>query len=189
VKLIVAMVMSGTAAGALAAAEAPDARTIIELTAARPGVKVRFTEERSNSLLSEPLKFEGYVAMTEDGTLTRVVEHPFEEKATIDGEQATLERDGRIRRVDLGRRARGAVYLRTLYALLRGDGDTLESSFDLKVSGDGDAWQLALTPTDRRLGRWLEHIVVSGSGDVVERIRMERSNGAWQDMRLLRDPP
>jgi hypothetical protein len=191
--LILTLVMSCMAAWVLAADQTPDpppdGRTIIELAATQPGGRVRFTEQRLNTLLSEPLVFEGYVAMTADGTLTRVVERPFEEKASIDGEQATLERDGKVRRVDLDRRGRGGVYLRTLYALLRGDADALENSFDLEVSGDRDNWQLTLTPAERALGRWLERIVVSGSGEVVERIRMERSNGAWQDMRLLRDPP
>ena len=184
-KLVVIVMLMLGAAGA-AAAPAPDAAAIIEMAAARPGEQVPFTEERQNELLSEPLVFEGYVAMQDDGTLLRVVERPFQETATIDGEQATLTRDGRTRRVDLDRPGRGGAYLRTLYALLRGDAAALESSFDLEVSGERESWQLVLTPSQRALERWLERIVVSGSGDMVKIIRMEREGGAWQEMRLRR---
>jgi hypothetical protein len=183
--LILGMLMLAAAARG---AGPPEARSLIALAAAQPGERVRFTEERSNELLAEPLAFEGFVTMSEDGTLTRVVERPFQERASIDGDQATLERDGRVRRVDLGRRGRAGAYLRTLYALLKGDADVLEQQFELQVSGDAEDWQLTLTPAEDGLDRWLERIVVAGSGEVVERIRLERSNGAWQEMRLLRDP-
>jgi len=170
-----------------AAAPPPDAERIIRLAGAQPGERVPFTEERFNELLAAPMTFAGYVSMTDDGILLRVVEEPFEETATIDAEQATLTRDGVVRRVDLDRRGRGGAYLRTLYALLTGNARALEEQFALEVEGEREQWRLVLTPTRRALQRELARIVVSGSGDVVERIRMERSNGAWQDMRLERD--
>lgn len=182
--LVAAAVLALAAAGS-----APDATTIVALAAARPGERVHFTEQRSNALLSEALVFEGYVAMAEDGTLERVIERPFQERATIDGDRATLSRDGRVRRVNLDRAGRGGAYLRTLYALLRGDEQALEANFDLVVTGDRDQWQLTLTPSGRALGRWLETIVVYGSGNEAQRIRMERGNGGWQEMRLERDQP
>lgn len=181
--LITLLLLTCTAA----AAPAPDPAAIVALAAAQPGERLRFTELRANELLAEPMTFEGYVTMTDDGTLVRVVERPFEEKATIDGERATLSRDGKVRRVDLDRRGRGGAYLRTLYALLRGDLAALEERFSLEVTGDAGEWRLILTPEERDVGRWLERVVVAGRGEVVERIRMERSNDAWQEMRLLRD--
>lgn len=169
------------------AAPAPDAARIIELATAQPGRRVRFEERRLNAMLDEPMVFTGYVSMAEDGTLVRVVEQPFAEKATINGNQATLERDGQFRRVNLDRAGGAGAYLKMLYALLRGDLATLQRRFELAVSGDHEQWQLTLTPGERALQRRLERMVVSGSGEFVQGIRMERANGDWQEMRLLRE--
>ncbi len=174
---------------AVAAEPPPDAAAIIRQAAARPGDRMHFTERRSNALLTQPMAFEGYVAMQGDGTLVRVVEKPFEETATIDGERATITRDGRTRSVELSRGGRGVAYLRTLYALLRGDAAALKERFQMNVSGDRERWQLTLVPSDRALARRLSRIVVAGSHDRVDSIRTEQRNGAWQDMRLERDRP
>lgn len=163
---------------------APSVAEVLDLLAAEPGQRRGFTEHRFNALLSEPLVLEGYVVVTAEGALERVVQQPFAETATIDGDRATLEQNGRVREVDLNRRGRGVAYLRTLYALLRGDHGALDDAFELTVSGDYDAWELLLRPDRPELERWLTRVRVSGSAEQVTRIRMERDDGAWQDMRL-----
>jgi hypothetical protein len=155
---------------------------------ATPGHQQPFTERRYNALLSEPMVLQGHLSVTEDGVLRRVVEQPFPEIATIDGNRATLERDGRTREVDLGRRGPDIAYLRALYALLRGETEALQAEFDLSVSGDYHAWELLLIPASADLKRWLVRIRVSGSAEQVTRIRMEREDGAWQDLQLRRSP-
>ncbi len=180
---------ASSGAASAAAAPPPDAAAIIALAAAEPGDRVAFTERRSNELLSEPMVLEGHVTLQDDGTLVRVVERPFEETATINGDQASISRDGRVRRIDLHRHRRAGAYLETLYALLRGDAAALKERFDMQVAGDRADWQLLLTPSDRTLSRQLARIVVVGSADRIRRVRMERKSGAWQEMQLEQDVP
>lgn len=187
--LVLWLSAAGVAAAAPTAGGPPLIGDILARVAARPGERVHFVERRCNRLLSEPLVLRGYVSMDDLGTLTRVVEEPFQERATLDGETATLQRDDRERRVDLGRGGAAAAYLRALYALLRGDEAILREHFDLQVSGSAQDWLLQLVPTERRLQRRLDAMTVRGAGDTVAGIRMERADGAWQDMQFERRQP
>lgn len=164
-----------------------NAQALVALAAVAPGEAVRFVEHRSNKLLDEPLTFSGVVEMTADGALRRVVQAPFHETATIREDTATLERDGRTRRVKLDRHPRATAYLQSLRSLLRGDHDALARTFDMVATGDLEAWQLALTPLNGA-AHWLGHITISG-GERLERIRMERPDGSWQDMQLVHGTP
>ncbi|MDZ7668568.1 MAG: LolA-related protein [Gammaproteobacteria bacterium] len=180
---------AGSAEAPAAGGPPPAAEDVLARVAAQPGERVHFEERRFNELLSEPLVLQGYVSMDDQGTLTRVVEQPFQERATLDGDTATLQRDGRERRVSLDRGGAAAAYLRALYALLRGDEAILRERFEMQTSGTAQDWQLRLAPTERRLRRRLESITVRGAGETVAGIRMQRADGAWQDMRFEQRAP
>jgi hypothetical protein len=151
-------------------------------------VKVRFIERHGNALLAEPLRLEGFVTLTGDGALIRQVEQPFAEMARLDGASASIERNGRQRRISLGSGRRG-VYLRTLYALLSGDVDAVQQAFDPSLEGRREAWTLTLTPRAAELARLLKPVTLSGAGDRVTVIRITRNDGAWQEFQLAGPAP
>lgn len=128
------------------------------------------------------------MTLTGEGVLIREVEQPFAETARLDGDSASIERDGRQRRIALGGGRRG-VYLRTLYALLSGDVDALGQAFDPSMQGQRDAWTLTLTPRAAELARLLEPVTLSGADDHVTAIRVTRNDGAWQEFQLAGPAP
>jgi hypothetical protein len=62
---------------------------------------IPFVEKRQNQLLEEPLILHGEVLFAEDGTLSKRIERPVQERVTISGDSLELARNGRVRRETL----------------------------------------------------------------------------------------
>lgn len=143
----------------------------------RTADQVRYTERRDISYLSQPLFSEG-VMRFKDGVLFKKVMAPDPETFEVrDGEIVHTDAGKNETRFDLDRSPmlRGLVV--TLRAVLGGDMAPLRELFDLDLSGDEDAWQLAMTPRDGILRDHLRVIELGGGGGDVRLIRIHERNG------------
>lgn len=165
---------------ACATSAAASGWTLDELAAAlqgRTSDQVRYTERRDISYLSQPLFSEG-VMRFEDGVLLKNVTAPDPETFEVRGDQVIhTDADKTETRFDIGRNPmlRGLVV--TLRAILGGDMAPLRDLFDLELSGDENAWQLAMTPREGVLRDYLRVIALDGRSGDVRQIRIDERNG------------
>jgi hypothetical protein len=163
--------------------------TVLENTAVTPPARVRFREERRNSMLSQPLVLTGYLEYLDEGRLRKVVETPFNESFLVDGDRIELSRDGQVKSVALGRSKALQSMLGGIEAILAGRTDELSAVFDYQLSGTATAWTLQLKPRSRRLAQQLNGLRVSGDELAVTSIRFELKDDEWHLLEILRDDP
>jgi len=162
-----------------------DLDTVFENTAVVPPARVRFREERHNSLLKEPLVLTGYLEYLEAGRLRKVVETPFEEAFLIDAEQIEIERNGETRKLPLNKNKVLRTMLGGIEAILTGRVDNLVSVFQYELSGTSNSWSLRLEPLSRSVSRHLTRLLVTGDNKSVTSIRFELSEGEWHLMEII----
>jgi hypothetical protein len=163
--------------------------TVLENTTVTPPARVRFREERHNSMLSQPLVLTGYLEYLEKGRLRKVVETPFSESFLVDGDRIEFARDGQIRSVALGRSKALQSMLGGIEAILAGRTDELSAVFDYELSGTAAAWTLQLKPRSRRLSQQLNGLQVNGDELAVTSIRFDLKDDEWHLLEILKDDP
>jgi hypothetical protein len=163
--------------------------TVLENTMVTPPARVRFREERHNSMLSQPLVLTGYLEYLEKGRLRKVVETPFSESFLVDGDRIEFARDGQIRSVALGRSKALQSMLGGIEAILAGRTDELSAVFDYELSGTAAAWTLQLKPRSRRLSQQLNGLQVNGDELAVTSIRFDLKDDEWHLLEILKDDP
>ncbi len=143
---------------------------------------IYFVERRTNRLLTKPLTLKGNIRFSADGTLSKKIEEPFQERVTISARHVELERKDKIKRLALDRRPDVKAFYVGIQALLDGDAATLLESFDVTLTERGDRWSLNLTPREKKLRKFVAHMVISGIASQVRMVRTEQPDGNWQEM-------
>ena len=141
-----------------------DANTLLK-SLARPAPAVTpFLEVRYSKLLDQPLIVKGQLEYHEDGTLVRAVTDPFKERTEIQGETVSILRAGKSpRKFSLKRAPELRSMIGGFGAVLGGSRDSLEKDFNIDVTGDSQAWKLALTPKSPQVGKYVRDIVIQGA--------------------------
>lgn len=141
-----------------------DAEALLK-SLARPAPAVTpFTEVRYSKLLDQPLIVKGQLEYHEDGTLVRAVKVPFQERTEIRGETVSVARVGKSpRKFSLKRAPELRSMLGGFSAVLGGERAELEKDFDIGVTGELAAWELALTPKSPEVGKYVRNIVIEGA--------------------------
>lgn len=160
---------------------------LLERIRVEPPARVAFTEQRQNRLLKEPMVLGGHLAYLDAGHLEKVVETPFAETLSIEGDEVTISGNGRERRLSLRNRQSFRVMLQGIEAVMAGDGAVLQEHFDVSLSGDNTDWRIDLVPRSDRLAKQLQGMSVAGAGDLVRSIRFELADGEWQRLELLHE--
>ncbi|MDH3510047.1 MAG: hypothetical protein OER85_04230 [Gammaproteobacteria bacterium] len=147
------------------------------------GEPIPFIEKRQSQLLEEPLVLYGNVLFTQEGTLSKRIERPFQERVTISANSMELERKGRVRRVSLDKRAGVKVFYAGMRALLERDTDALIELFDVSTFADEEAnWRIELVPKEAGLRTFVEQLIISGRGSHVLTVHTDQPGGDWQEM-------
>jgi hypothetical protein len=143
---------------------------------------IPFMEKRQSQLLEEPLVLYGDVLFTQEGTLSKRIERPIQERVTISADSMELERKGRVRRVSLDKRAGVKVFYAGMRALLDGDTNALFELFDVSAANDEVYWSIQLVPKEADLRTFVEKLTISGKGGRVLTVHTDQPGGDWQEM-------
>ena len=143
---------------------------------------IPFVERRTNRLLTEPLTLNGEILFTTDGTLSKQIGEPFDERITISARRVELRRGGKVRRLSLDRRPDIKAFYIGMQALLAGDTSSLFESFDVVATESADGWSLDLAPKEEKLRRFVARFLISGKAAQVLTVRTEQPGGDWQEM-------
>ena len=166
------------------AASGADLARILQRTAVEAPAEVSFSEERHNPMFREPMVLTGHLEYRGDGVLRKVIESPFVEDMLIEDNHLYLSRDAKTRKLSLNRSRALKTILGAIEAVLAGDMQTLEASFEIGVSGTDDDWTLQMTPSSRSIARRIEAFEVKGDDQQVTSIRIELPDEEWHLMTI-----
>jgi len=160
-------------------------QTVLENTAVTPPSRVGFREQRHNSLLKEPMVLTGYLEYLEAGRLRKVIETPFEEAFLITDNYIEIERDGKTRRLSVGKSRALRIMLGGVEAILAGQTDRLSKLFRYELAGESDAWTLRLEPLSKKVSAHMTTMFIKGDADSANSIRLELKHGEWSLMEFI----
>jgi hypothetical protein len=124
-----------------------------------------YFEQRESPLLSQALSLAGELERPASGVLVKRVDTPYRETARIEGEQVVVEREGKsARKFSLRRAPELRALTASIEAVLGGDLALLQRHFTLAMHGTAAAWNLQLTPLDKRLARKVGGLRFRGAG-------------------------
>ena len=97
----------------------------------------------------------------------------------------TYTRQGQTYTLNLSEHPEATAYANSIRGLLNGNATLLKRNYVLKLSGDPAHWVLLLLPTDPRIQSLIKSISVNGSGDHLQTIEYDQTNGDRSVMTLL----
>lgn len=147
--------------------------------------EARFTEQKFIGVLDTPLLSAGTLTFRPPDYLEKHTTSPRDECMTIEGDKLTYTRQGQTYTLNLAEHPEATAYANSIRGLLNGNAALLRKSYVLKLSGDRAHWVLLLLPTDPRIQSLIKSISVNGSGDQLQTIEYDQSNGDRSVMTLL----
>ena len=175
---------------ALAAAQpvraaAWDANALMLLLGSHTPGRATFVETKTLALLKAPLVSEGTLRYEPPGKLTMVTRTPKAESMVIDGDTLTRQAaDGRAGRIQLADYPEVAGIVEGIRGSLGGNRMLLEQYYSLQVSGSASDWRMRLTPKESRVGRFIQHIDVSGKAHTILAIDILQADGDSSHMAI-----
>jgi len=149
-------------------ARAEQAFTFDALMHARQAVKsgsASFTEERSISLLDQPLKSSGTLRFQAPNTLEKHTLAPHEEHLVVTGEQVTYDQGkGRPRNFNLSQSPEMSALIESIRGTLAGDAAALERYYAIQMQGTKETWQMLLIPKTPQVLALVDSIRIAGRG-------------------------
>jgi len=139
-----------------------DLPQLMALLAERRSGEARFTEQRFVSGLDQTLLSSGVLRFAAPDRFERHTEQPRAESMVVQGNQVTLERGGRKRRLALDAVPEVAAMVAAVRGTLTGDAGALQQYFEPAVAGTPALWSLTLTPRDERLSATVRQLRIDG---------------------------
>ena len=166
-------------AGALHAADAPawDFAQLMAQLAQIQTSRARYTEVRHVAMLKQPLELSGTLSYSRPARIEKNQTRPFSEIVRVDGDDLTVEREGRTHTVTLRSAPLLGTLVESLRATLAGDGGELQRLFSVSMEGPKERWTLKLTPLEMDVAGVVAAISISGSGPRVGRIEIQEPGG------------
>jgi len=166
-------------AGALHAADAPawDFAQLMAQLAQVQASRARYAETRHVAMLKQPIELSGTLSYSRPGLIEKKQTRPFLETLRVDGDELTVEREGRTQSVTLRSAPLLGTLVESLRATLAGDGGELQRLFWVSMEGPKERWTLKLTPREMDVVGVVTEISISGSGPRVGRIEIQEPSG------------
>jgi hypothetical protein len=164
-------------AGIARAAPVFDLARLMELLAASPSGEVPYVEKKFSALLSEPVVSSGTLSYRRPDVVEKNMQAPRQESLRIAGGEITVTRNGTQKRMALSGEPLLAAFAASLRGVLSGNAALLDEYYRLALGGTEGDWKLEMTPIDEQIARYVEKIVVSGSGGRVRSIEVREAGG------------
>jgi outer membrane lipoprotein-sorting protein len=124
-------------------------------------------------------KSNGVLTYRAPGVLERQTSTPVAERIVVENDRMTMEMQmaqgqSMRREFSLSRVPAMRPFFVALRALLSGDTETIQRTFDVAVEGNEAAWKIKLVPREDKQTR---DIVFSGQGDELRTVELRHKNG------------
>jgi len=147
----------------------------------------QFTERKTMQMLTQPLILSGRLAYVAPNYLEKDTLSPTPEKLVMKGDEVTIVSNNETHTFSLTQFSQIGGLVEGIRATLAGDLRTLEHFYTLQLSGEAAAWDLRLVPREGDLTRFVKWIEFHGSGDRIQTISTEDSDGDRSDMTIIED--
>jgi Outer membrane lipoprotein carrier protein LolA-like len=165
------------AVGTAPAALALDLARLMQLLSESPSSEATYVEKKFSALLSKPVVSSGTLVYRRPDVVEKNMSAPRQESFRIAGNELTVTREGRQKRIALSSEPLLAAFAASLRGVLSGDAAQLTEHFRLALDGAEAEWKLEMTPIDEEIARYVERIVVSGSFGRVKQIEVREASG------------
>lgn len=152
-------------------------QALMALLAQRKSGEARFTEERFVSGFDSPLRSSGTLSFVAPDRFARHTLEPRPESMAVTGNELTLVRAGRTRRLALDAMPELAALLEAMRGTLAGDADLLRKHFELRVDGTPALWTLELKPLDPQLANQVRSVSIAGQGSDLRSVELWLAGG------------
>jgi hypothetical protein len=150
---------------------------LMRTLAQRRSGEARFVEQRFVSVLDQTLTYSGTLHFTAPDKLARHTLTPRPESFVVEGNQLTLQRGERVRRVTLDSVPELAAMVEAMRGTLAGDGSALQRYFKPTVEGAASRWTLTLVPLDFRLLGVVRQLRIDGHQADVRVVELQLADG------------
>lgn len=159
---------------------------LLNLFAGQSGSRVEFVEKRSNSLLRKPVVTKGILIYRENEILEKKITYPYKETYVIDGDTIRiLDSDEELKRtVSLSDNPVLAVFIESFRSVLTGDLNKLRKYYSIQLAGSEKSWRMTLVPRDDNARKYVEKVIIAGSGSSVLKISVAEPSGDSSIMTL-----
>jgi len=140
-------------------------------------LRAKFHEEKHMAILAAPLTTEGELYFAAPDRLTRRVTAPSPSTALIEGGRLSFSDGHGSQSISLGDNPVARAFVESFVEILSGDAQGLARTYDLAVTRNGKGWSMQLTPKAAPLNQVLASLELSGSGAVVDRMRLREVGG------------
>lgn len=158
-------------------AQAFDLAALTALLARHKSGQAKFSEERTVSGLSEPLRASGTLSFVAPDRFTRTVSDPRPESMEVNGNLLLLRRSGRTRQMTVDAMPELAALIEAVRGTLTGNAALLQRFFKPTVEGTAPRWTLTLVPRDERLATQVREIKIGGSQAEMRSVELWMSGG------------
>jgi outer membrane lipoprotein-sorting protein len=154
-----------------------DLAALATLLASRKSAEARFVEERFVAGLDQPLRSSGTLSFQAPGRFVRSTLEPRPEMMAVDGNDVTLQRGGRTRRMSLDAVPEATALVEAIRGTLTGDMAALRRHYQPRVEGSAARWRLLLVPNGQRLGTQVKQLELEGSGAELRHVEVLLTGG------------
>lgn len=172
----IAIVLLAAAAPAGAAA-AFGFDELMGVLAQRRAGEAHFSEERFVSVLDQTLHYTGRLSFAAPDRLARHTLTPRPESFVVEGNEITLQRGERVRRVALDSLPELAAMVTAMRGTLSGDASALRRYFRPSVQGSAARWTLTLVPLDLQLLGVVRLVRIDGQRADVRVVELQLADG------------
>ena len=177
-----ALLLAGATSGVWAQANF-DLVHLLDRIAEQKQVKATFVEKKTIKGLQASIDSSGELYFAAPHLLKKITLQPKPETVVFEGNQITLERNGRSRTIAVKDIPELAIHLEGIRALLLGDKQTLEKYYKTQLTGHFGEWKLRLTPVE---GSALKYLQFSGRKIVVDVVEVQLQDGDASVMRVTK---
>lgn len=146
--------------------------------------QARFVERKYIALLDKPVESSGELSFTAPDRMEMRTLLPKKQTLLLEGQQLTLEQEGRQRTVNLQSYPEAAAFIEGIRGTLAGDREALERVYKVHLLGTAAHWQLLLEPRDAQMSRIISRIRIGGSQSDVTRVAYDHADGDRSEMRI-----
>ena len=150
---------------------------LMRTLAQRRSGEAKFVEQRFVAVLDQTLTYTGTLSYTAPDKLARHTLTPRPESFVVEGNQLTLQRGQRVRRLALDSVPELAAMVEAMRGTMSGDGSALQRYFKPTVQGAASRWTLTLVPLDFRLLGVVRLLRIDGHQSDVRVVELQLADG------------
>ena len=158
---------------------------LMQLLAQTRSGQARFLERKYISMLDKPVESSGELSFTAPDRMEMRTLKPRKQSMLLDGNQLTLEQDGRQKIVSLQSYPEVAAFVEGIRGTLAGDRQALEKVYRVQLLGTPALWQLMLVPREPNMVRIISRIRISGSQGEVTQVAYDHADGDRSEMQIV----